>query len=283
MVGTGEIDNNNVKRRGKMREATVRQKEILKTREAAELINVTSQTIKNYIYSGRLKALKTPGGHHRIRRSDLREIGFLEGFPGEEESLSRGDLYQAYKELLNSYVSTIKVILKALDTRDAIASGHSQRVAEYSKALAERLGLSPAEKRNLELAALLHDVGKIGISEYILGKPGKLTDQELFMVKKHPEIGGHILEDVDFLKPTISSIRHHHERFDGKGYPDGLAGDDIPLLARIISAAETYDFLTSDLSYRKALTREQAFEEMKNASGSQLDPVIVSNFMGTIH
>ena len=283
MVGTGEIDNNNVKRRGKMREATVGQKEILKTREAAELLEVTPQTIKNYIYSGKLKALKTPGGHHRIRRSNLREIGFIEGFPGEEGSLSKGDLYQTYKDLLNSYVSTIKVILKALDARDAIASGHSQRVAEYSEALAERLGLSPAEKRNLELAALLHDVGKIGISEYILGKPGKLTDHELFMVKKHPEIGGQILEDIDFLKPTISSIRHHHERFDGKGYPDGLAGDDIPLLARIISAAETYDFLTSDLSYRKALPREQAFEEMRNASGSQLDPVIVSNFMGTIH
>jgi putative nucleotidyltransferase with HDIG domain/excisionase family DNA binding protein len=266
-----------------MREATVRQKEILKTREAAELLEVTPQTIKNYIYSGKLKALKTPGGHHRIRISDLIEIGFVEDFPDEEESLSRGDLYQAYKELLNSYVSTIKVILKALDTRDAIASGHSQRVAEYSKELAERLGLSPAEKRNLELAALLHDVGKIGISEYILGKPGKLTGQEFFMVKKHPEIGGHILEDVDFLKPTISSIRHHHERFDGKGYPDGLAGDDIPLLARIISAAETYDFLTSDLSYRKALTKEQAFEEMRKASGNQLDPVIVSNFMGTVH
>lgn len=258
------------------------QKEILKTREAAELLKVTTQTIKNYIYSGKLKALKTPGGHHRIRRSDLKEIGFLEDLPGEEGRLSREELYQLYKDLLKSYVSTIKVILKALDSRDSITSGHSQRVAEYGKALGTKLGLSPTERRNLELASLLHDVGKIGISEYILGKPGKLTDQELFMIKKHPEIGGHIVEDVEFLKPTVSSILHHHERFDGKGYPDGLSGEDIPLPSRIISVSETYDFLTSDLSYRKAISKEQAFEELKRASGNQLDPEIVSAFI-SIH
>ena len=262
-----------------MKKVPSTQKEILKTREAAELLKVTTQTIKNYIYSGKLKALKTPGGHHRIRRSDLKEIGFLEDLPGEEGRLSREELYQLYKDLFTSYVSTIRVILKALDSRDAIASGHSQRVAEYSKLLGVKLGLSPTERRNLELASLLHDVGKIGISEYILGKPGKLTDQELFMIKKHPEIGEHIIEVVDFLKPNVSSIRHHHERFDGKGYPDGLAGEDIPLPARIISVAETYDFLTSDLSYRKALSKEHAFEELKRVSGTQLDPEIVSNFM----
>jgi excisionase family DNA binding protein/putative nucleotidyltransferase with HDIG domain len=266
-----------------MKKVPLAQKEILKTREAAELLKVTTQTIKNYIYSGKLKALKTPGGHHRIRRSDLKEIGFLEDLPGDEGRLGREELYQIYKDLLNSYVSTIQVILRALDARDAIASGHSQRVAEYSKRVAEKFGFSAAEKRNLELAALLHDVGKIGISEYILGKPGKLTDQELFMVKKHPEIGEHILEDVEFLKPTIDHIRHHHERFDGKGYPDGLSGDDIPLPARIIAATETYDFLTSDLSYRKALPKEQVIEEMKKISGNQLDPEIVNTFLDAVH
>ena len=103
------------------------------------------------------------------------------------------------------------------------------------------------------------------------------------MVKKHPEIGEHILEDVEFLKPTIDHIRHHHERFDGKGYPDGLSGEDIPLPARIISATETYDFLTSDLSYRKALPKDQVIEEMKKISGNQLDPEIVNAFLDTIH
>jgi len=259
------------------------QKEILTTREAAEMVKVTTQTIKNYIYSGRLKALKTPGGHHRIRRSDLKELGFLEDLPGEEGKLGREELYQLYKDLFNSFVSTIKVILKALDSRDAIASGHSQRVAEYCKAIAQRLGLSHIEKRNLEFAALLHDVGKIGISEYILGKPGKLTDQELYMVRKHPEVGVDILKSIDFLKPTIPSILHHHERFDGKGYPDGLSGENIPLPARIISMTETYDFLTSDLPYRSALSRDQAFEELKRVSGNQLDPEIVRIFMETIH
>jgi excisionase family DNA binding protein/putative nucleotidyltransferase with HDIG domain len=266
-----------------MKKVPLAQKEILKTREAAELLKVTTQTIKNYIYSGKLKALKTPGGHHRIRRSDLKEIGFIEDLPGEEGRLGREELYQIYKELLGSYISTIKVILKALDSRDVIATGHSQRVADYSTRMADKLGLSASEKRNLELAALLHDVGKIGISEYILGKPGKLTDQELFMVKKHPEIGEHILEGVDFLKPTVATIRHHHERFDGKGYPDGLAGNNIPLPARIISAVETYDFLSSDLSYRKALPKQEVFDEMKKASGSQLDPDIVSAFLETVN
>lgn len=263
-----------------MKQVISGQKEILKTREAADLLKVTTQTIKNYIYSGKLKALKTPGGHHRIRRSDLKEIGFLEDLPGEEGRLSREELYQRYQDLLSSYVSTIKVILKALDSRDTIASGHSQRVAEYSKTLGEKFGLSSLEKRHLELAALLHDVGKIGVSEYILGKPGRLTDQELFIIKKHPEIGGHIVEDVEFLKPTVTSILHHHERFDGKGYPDGLAGEAIPLTARIISVTETYDFLTSDLSYRKAFSKDQAFEELRRVSGTQFDPEIVNTFMG---
>jgi HD-GYP domain-containing protein (c-di-GMP phosphodiesterase class II) len=103
------------------------------------------------------------------------------------------------------------------------------------------------------------------------------------MVKKHPEIGEHILEGVDFLKPTVATIRHHHERFDGKGYPDGLAGNNIPLPARIISAVETYDFLSSDLSYRKALSKQEVFDEMKKASGSQLDPDIVSAFLETVN
>ena len=114
------------------------QKDILRTREAAAMLKVTTQTIKNYIYSGRLKALKTPGGHHRIRKSDLKELGFLEDIPGEEGSLSRGELYRLYQDLLNSYSATIKAILKALDTRDTIAPGHSQRVAEYSCELAQR-------------------------------------------------------------------------------------------------------------------------------------------------
>ncbi|MBW1856253.1 MAG: HD domain-containing protein, partial [Deltaproteobacteria bacterium] len=146
-----------------------------------------------------------------------------------------------------------------------------------------KLGLSPIKIRNLELASLLHDVGKIGVSEYILGKPGKLTDQELFIIKKHPEIGGQIVGDVEFLKPTVSSILHHHERFDGKGYPAGLAGEDIPLTARIISVTDTYDFLTSDLSYRKAFSKEQALDELKKSSGNQLDPDIVRTFIETVH
>jgi excisionase family DNA binding protein len=129
-----------------MKKVHVTQKEILRTREAADLLKVTTQTIKNYIYSGKLKALKTPGGHHRIRRSDLKELGFLEDLPGEEGRLSREELYQVYRDLLGSYVSTIKVILSALDSRDSITSGHSLRVSEYSTALSDKMGLTATEK-----------------------------------------------------------------------------------------------------------------------------------------
>jgi excisionase family DNA binding protein/putative nucleotidyltransferase with HDIG domain len=266
-----------------MKEASAVEKDILRTREAAELLKVTPQTIKNYIYAGKLKALRTPGGHHRIRRSDLKEIGMLEDLPGEEGSLSRKELYQLYRQLLGSYVDTIKALLKAIDARDSIELSHSLRVAEYCKGIAQELGLPDAEKRNLELAALLHDVGKIGISENILGKPGQLTDQEHFMVKQHSEIGEDIIGKVDFLKPIAASVRHHHERFDGKGYPDGLALEEIPLPARIISVAETYDFLTTESPFKQALSKEQALEELQRSSGKQLDPEIVNTFVASVH
>ncbi len=266
-----------------MKNSSTAEKDILRTREAAELLKVTPQTIKNYIYAGKLKALRTPGGHHRIRRSDLKEIGMLEDLPGEEGSLSRKELYQLYKELLGSYVATIKALLKAIDARDSIELSHSLRVAEYCKGMGQKLGLTDGEVRNLELAALLHDVGKIGISETILGKPGQLTDQEHYMVKQHSEIGEDIIGKVDFLKPIAASVRHHHERFDGKGYPDGLALDEIPLPARIISVAETYDFLTTESPFKEALSKEQALEELQRSSGKQLDPEIVNTFMSSVN
>ena len=266
-----------------MKSISTAEKDILRTREAAELLKVTPQTIKNYIYAGKLKALRTPGGHHRIRRSDLKEIGMLEDLPGEEGSLSRKELYQLYKELLGSYVATIKALLKAIDARDSIELSHSLRVADYCKGMGQKLGLTDGEVRNLELAALLHDVGKIGISETILGKPGQLTDQEHYMVKQHSEIGEDIIGKVDFLKPIAASVRHHHERFDGKGYPDGLALDEIPLPARIISVAETYDFLTTESPFKEAFSKEQALEELQRSSGKQLDPEIVSTFVASVN
>lgn len=257
-------------------------KEILNTREAASLLKVTTQTIKNYIYSGKLKAIKTPGGHHRIRRFDLQSLGFVGETPPDTQTLSGEQLLQSYNRLLESFVTTIEALIKALDTRDIIASGHSSRVAALACAVGKKMQFGEKELQELRLAALLHDVGKIGISETILGKPGRLTDQEFFLVKKHPEIGQEIVSGVEHLKPISNTIRHHHERFDGSGYPDQLHGSDIELNARIIAVADAYDFLRSDLSFRKACTVSDAMQEIHRSSGSHFDPHVVDAFVDTL-
>jgi len=254
-------------------------KEILNTREAAAVLKVTTQTIKNYIYSGKLNAIKTPGGHHRIRRTDLKSLGFVIDEEKHQKPISSDDLWTAYNELLHAFVATVETLIRALDTRDIISSGHSSRVASLSCAMGRNMGFSERQLEDLKLAALFHDVGKIGISEAILGKPGRLTDQEFFLIKKHPEIGAKIVEHVDRLKPIVPVIRHHHERFDGKGYPDELGGSDIDLHARIISVADAYDFLRSDLSFRKSFSVEDSLKEIRVSAGTQFDPDVVSCFI----
>jgi HD-GYP domain-containing protein (c-di-GMP phosphodiesterase class II) len=144
------------------------------------------------------------------------------------------------------------------------------------------MAFSPESQRTLELAALLHDVGKILISEQILGKPGKLTDQEAYIIRQHPEMGERIVNGVEFLKETKPFIRHHHERFDGLGYPDGLSGEDIPLEARIIFIAEAFDTLRSDRPYHHSRNIKEALEEMERGSGTQFDPNILRTFIENV-
>ncbi len=257
-------------------------KEILNTREAAALLKVTTQTVKNYIYSGRLKAIKTPGGHHRIRRIDLQSIGFVAEDRGPQ-SLSREDLWTAYSGLLGTFVETVEALIKALDMRDILSSGHSSRVARMSCEVGTRIGLAEKDMQDLRLAALLHDVGKVGISDSILGKPGRLTEQEFFLVKKHCEIGEKIVSGVDYLQGIGPVIRHHHEFYNGKGYPDGIGGDDIELNARIISVADAFDFLRSDLSFRAPFSLDDTLSEIKNSAGVQFDPYVVDAFVDVVH
>jgi len=176
------------------------------------------------------------------------------------------------------YEQTVEALVAAVAERDKTAEGHSQRVRRYCIAIAGVVGLNEEEMTNLRHAASLHDIGKIAISRKILNKLGKLTEAEFEIMKRHSVIALHILEKVDGLQDSAPLVRHHHERFDGKGYPDGLSGQDIPLGARIIAVAEAFDILTSDVPWRDAMDQDSALAEIEACSGSQFDPEIVDAF-----
>jgi putative nucleotidyltransferase with HDIG domain len=176
-------------------------------------------------------------------------------------------------------LSTAKAFLCALEMKDEYTFGHSARVAHYSKALGKELGLTPEELEELELAALFHDIGKIGIPDNVLNKPTRLDENEFNIMKSHPEKSGIILEELKFFKNLAPGAKYHHERYDGRGYPEGLKGDAIPLAARVILIADTFDAMTSTRPYRKGLAYEIAFEELREFSGSQFDPILVEKFI----
>jgi putative nucleotidyltransferase with HDIG domain len=174
-----------------------------------------------------------------------------------------------------SYDDTLRALSRALDTRDNDTEGHSQRVTHYAVRIGEQLGMANGALRHLELGALLHDVGKIGIPDGILLKQGSLTDEEAATMRRHVEIGLSIVESIPYLQDASEVIRYHHERFDGRGYPNGLSGEEIPLGARVFSVVDTLDALTSDRPYRRAATFPEAIAEIRRCAGSQFDPKVV--------
>ncbi|HOM72201.1 MAG TPA: HD domain-containing phosphohydrolase [Armatimonadota bacterium] len=181
------------------------------------------------------------------------------------------------------YRQAIDALVAAAGVKDSLAEGHSERVRDYSIAIAKRLGcFSKDEMKNLEYAASLHDVGKVAVSSRILNKLGRLTEEEFRIMRQHSLVATRILEKIDGLQGAIPIIKHHHEHFDGDGYPDGLSGEDIPIGARIVAVAETYDILTSDVPWRQALTSELAIEEIERCSGTQFDPNVVSALRGAL-
>ena len=183
------------------------------------------------------------------------------------------------KDLNELFYKTIKAISSALDAKDPYTHGHSFRVTLYSMILAKYLGSDDSFMEEIETAGLLHDIGKIGIPQSILCKPGKLTDEEYEIMKKHPEQAEKIIMEVKQLHIISDWLKSHHERWDGRGYPDGLKGDEIPLSARIIALADTYDAMTSTRSYRKALTHEEAIAEIQRCAGTQFDPNLAQKFI----
>jgi HD-GYP domain-containing protein (c-di-GMP phosphodiesterase class II) len=170
------------------------------------------------------------------------------------------------------YTETMEALVSALEARDPYTEAHAGRIRDISMALSVALKLPLEERRAIKLGSILHDVGKIGVSDSILLKDGPLSDDEWRAMKAHPEIGEKMLSGIDFLGPALPIVRHHHERWDGAGYPDGLGGDDIPIGARIVSVCDAFDAMTSDRPYRSARPVEVACEEVLKCAGTQFDP-----------
>lgn len=195
-------------------------------------------------------------------------------------------LYQverAHREQIEqAYHSTLVALSRALDLRDTETEEHSLRVTDCALTIGRTLGLAPADLTALELGAMLHDVGKIGIPDSILRKPGPLSAQEWGVMRRHPQLGYEILSAVDFLASSLPVVLHHHEKWDGTGYPDGLSGEAIPLAARIFAVADAFDAMTASRPYKSALPPEIAFERLRTDAGRHFDPRVVSAFLEAV-
>lgn len=186
------------------------------------------------------------------------------------------DLKLAYEKLMSQ---TIKALMRCLEERDPYTYGHSMRVMEYAMMIGQGAKLKESDMRNLELSAMFHDVGKVGIADCVLLKPGKLTPEEQKIIQQHPVKSGEIIGIIDAFKNVVPGVRHHHERIDGQGYPDKLSGSQIPLSSRIILVADTFDAMTSSRPYRKAMPVEVAYAELERFAGTQFDPDFVKIFL----
>ncbi|UCF78512.1 MAG: response regulator [Candidatus Eiseniibacteriota bacterium] len=183
-----------------------------------------------------------------------------------------------YNELQETYLATIKAFVNTIEAKDPYTRGHTERVAEYATAIGEGMGLPPEEVETIRFGATLHDIGKLGVYEQILWKPTALDEEEWRIVKSHPETGASILCGIKFLEKAIDVVRHHHERLDGRGYPDALNGDELSLNARIVCVADSFDAMTSDRPYRDALPVREAIAQMEQKSGTQFDPKVTETF-----
>lgn len=187
------------------------------------------------------------------------------------------------QERQEAYDRMVRAFVKAIELKDGYTRGHAERVSDLSVLVAERMGLSYEERQLIRYGAILHDVGKIGVSLGILCKAGPLSDGEFDEMKRHPEIGAELLRDIDFLKPALAIVHHHHERIDGRGYPTGLTGGEIPLLTRVVTAVDAFDAMTSTRSYRRAQSVEVALEELRANAGTQFDSEVVDHLVALVH
>jgi len=210
---------------------------------------------------------------------DARELADLsETFNVMSEAIEKSvdRLKQAAKENQELFFNSIRALAAAIDAKDPYTRGHSERVARYAVVLAKNMGLPPEEVRKVRISGLLHDVGKIGIDDRILRKPTALTDEEFEVMKTHPVKGALIMGQIPQLKEVIPGMRHHHEKWAGDGYPDGLQGEEIPKLARIIAVADTFDAMTTTRPYQKAMRFDYVVSRIRSFSGIRFDPEVTN-------
>jgi len=189
------------------------------------------------------------------------------------------DNARLYDDLRGLFYNTVETLVRTIQAKDQYTSGHSTRVSRYALLIADKLGLSTKEKHQLYLAAMLHDIGKIGVPDELLHRPGKLSEEEMERVRNHVQLGASMIEMLGEMHPIVPLIRHHHECWDGSGYPDGMKGEEIPLISRIISVADMYDAMTSDRPYRSRRSHQEAVDEIKSTTGSKLDPRVAEMFL----
>jgi putative nucleotidyltransferase with HDIG domain len=244
------------------------------------LSTVITKPIKEL--SSGVEELKQGGQSHLLTIYRKDELGQLtENFNEMSARIAEQQvrLNEYASELEESYVSIVKVVAATIDARDPYTHGHSARVSRFSLQIGERIGLDSTELEDLRVACLLHDVGKIKTPDSILMKPSRLSLPEQKEMMRHPEYGASILGKASSLHKYIPAVRHHHERFDGQGYPDGLKGTDIPRFAAIMAVADAFDAMTSDRPYRKALSKDEALQELIRCAGTQFDPEIAGCFV----
>ena len=193
------------------------------------------------------------------------------------------ELKDTYDKLEKAYMESIQTLRFTVEAKDTYTRGHSDRVSEYSVLIGQKLGLSDQDINNLRVGGLFHDIGKIGVPDNILLKNSKLTEDEYSEIKNHPAIGAHILSNATIFKDVLPIVKHHHERFDGNGYPGKLKGEEIPFLARITAVADAFDAMTSRRTYRDSLSLDMVKSEIQKCKGSQFDPICADAFLDILN
>jgi len=213
---------------------------------------------------------------HRLRKENEEYQKGLEIKVGEQTK----HLQKLNEYLTDTNIKVVRALSKTVEAKDVYTKGHCERVTEISLKIGMEIGLSDNDLEALEYGAVLHDIGKIGVREDLLNKPGKLTDKEYDQVKTHTTIGFEIIKDIDFMKRVKHIVRNHHERLDGEGYPDRLAGKQVNVLSRVVALADAYDAMTSDRAYRNSMTNDRALSIISDGKGSQFDPELADIFIG---